>query len=342
MPEALNAVMDYLFEGYQEKLNELYHPFIGATIGGTGALSMAFQMFLEEGDPVLLPDVMWTNYKLIAKKAHSSYETYQMFTEDSKINFSSLREKLIKSMKEHERTLLVINDPCQNPTGYCMEEEEYVTLFHLLDEVGKEGLLTVLFDIAYLPFSLKPCPLFSLLTKKKYHFLPLIAFSASKIFGIYGLRVGALIALTKNELMREEVMRSFDAIARGTYSVPVGTALHAVGEVLSDKKKRKELKEEIDRNAKELKRRSDILLEKIDKNHIPHYPYKAGFFITLKVDHAYQVASKMKEDHIFVVPMNDSSIRLAISGISIEEIQPLLSSLVKAIASIAEEETIIK
>ena len=79
-----------------------------------------------------------------------------------------------------------------------------------------------------------------------------------------------------------------------------------------------------------------------DKNHIPHYPYKAGFFITLKVDHAYQVASKMKEDHIFVVPMNDSSIRPAISGISIEEIQPLLSSLVKAIASIAEEETIIK
>ena len=242
-PEYLSSVMDYLFDGYQEKLNELYHPFIGATIGGTGALSMAFQMFLEEGDPVLLPDVMWTNYKLISKKAHSNYETYQMFTEDSKINFSSLREKLIKSMKEHERTLLVINDPCQNPTGYCMEEEEYVTLFHLLDEVGKEGLLTVLFDIAYLPFSLKPCPLFSLLTKKKYHFLPLIAFSASKIFGIYGLRVGALIALTKNELMREEVMRSFDAIARGTYSVPVGTALHAVGEVLSDKKKRKELKE---------------------------------------------------------------------------------------------------
>lgn len=341
-PKYLSSVMDYLFDGYQEKLNELYHPFIGATIGGTGALSMAFQMFLEEGDPVLLPDVMWTNYKLISKKAHSSYETYQMFTEDSKINFSSLSEKLIKSMKEHERTLLVINDPCQNPTGYCMEEEEYVTLFHLLDEVGKEGLLTVLFDIAYLPFSLKPCPLFSLLTKKKYHFLPLIAFSASKIFGIYGLRVGALIALTKNELMREEVIRSFDAIARGTYSVPVGTALHAVGEVLSDKEKRKELKEEIDRNAEELKRRSDILLEKIDKNHIPHYPYKAGFFITLKVDHAYQVASKMKEDHIFVVPMNDSSIRLAISGISIEEIQPLLSSLVKAIASIAEEETIIK
>ena len=139
-PKYLSSVMDYLFDGYQEKLNELYHPFIGATIGGTGALSMAFQMFLEEGDPVLLPDVMWTNYKLISKKAHSSYETYQMFTEDSKINFSSLREKLIKSIKEHERTLLVINDPCQNPTGYCMEEEEYVTLFHLLDEVGKEGL----------------------------------------------------------------------------------------------------------------------------------------------------------------------------------------------------------
>ena len=97
--EYLSSVMDYLFDGYQEKLNELYHPFIGATIGGTGALSMAFQMFLEEGDPVLLPDVMWTNYKLISKKAHSSYETYQMFTEDSKINFSSLREKLIKSMK---------------------------------------------------------------------------------------------------------------------------------------------------------------------------------------------------------------------------------------------------
>ena len=41
--------------------------------------------------------------------------------------------------------------------------------------------------------------LFKYMTTKETHFLPVFAASCSKIFGMYGLRVGALFGLTKEQ-----------------------------------------------------------------------------------------------------------------------------------------------
>ena len=106
-----------------------------------------------------------------------------------------------------------------------MSEEEYDGLFALLDEEGKDCNLTVLFDIAYIAFFHIPnrkCALIDKLLEKKHSFMPLIAFSCSKVFGLYGLRVGAFIALPSDKDESEEISRAFGAEARGTYSVPNG------------------------------------------------------------------------------------------------------------------------
>ena len=334
-PDYLNSVMHYVFKDKLETIESLYHPFIGATLGGTGAISHTFNLFLEEGDAVLLPDVMWTNYKLIASKAHAVYETYKMFDDKGEIDFSSLRKIIQSAREKYHRSVLVINDPCQNPTGYCMTEEEYDTLFSLLDEEGKKGYLTVLFDIAYFSFfhiEGHKCALMDKLIEKRWDFLPLIAFSCSKIFGCYGLRMGALIALCPNEENKEEISRGFGALTRGTYSVPVGSVQYAVSTVLDDKKKASELDAEILANSLVLKQRSDVLLSELKKARIEHYPYKCGFFITLKVKNAFEVTEELKEKHDYVVPMNENSIRLAISGMTKEEISKLVSDLSCAIS----------
>lgn len=336
-PDYLNSVMHYVFKDKLETIQSLYHPFIGATLGGTGAISHTFNLFLEEGDAVLLPDVMWTNYKLIASKAHAVYETYHMFDEKGELDFSSLRETIASAREKYHRSVLVINDPCQNPTGYCMTEEEYDSLFALLDEEGKKGYLTVLFDIAYYSFfniEGHHCALLDKLVEKRWDFLPLIAFSCSKIFGCYGLRMGALIALCPNEENKEEISRGFGAQTRGTYSVPVGSVQYAVSTVLSDESKSKELEEEISQNSAILKKRSDVLLKGLQMAHIEHYPYKCGFFLTLKVKNAFEVTERLKERHIYVVPMNENSIRLAISGMTKEEVNELVSALSETISEL--------
>ena len=68
-PNYLKGVRSFMFGEKEKEIDAIYKIFGGATLGGTGALSIAFNIFLEEGETVLLPSVMWTNYKLIAKKA---------------------------------------------------------------------------------------------------------------------------------------------------------------------------------------------------------------------------------------------------------------------------------
>jgi aromatic-amino-acid transaminase len=321
------GVMKYVFEDRLEHINSIYSPFIGATLGGTGAISQAFNLFLEEGELVLLPDVMWTNYKLIAKKAHAGYMTYSMFDKNGGLNIPSIKETIAKARETSHHVLLVINDPCQNPTGYCMTKEEYDELFMVLNEEGKKGYLTVLFDIAYISFfhvDGKECALIDKLNEGKCDFLPLICFSCSKLFGLYGLRVGALIALCPNEINRDEVKRAFGAQARGVYSVPNGPAEIAVSKVLNNPTKLEELHAQVKQNSDELAERSAILIKELDEAGIGYYPYMSGFFITLKIKNAFEVAEKMKAKHMYVVPMNEDSIRLAISGLTKGEVATLI------------------
>ena len=326
----LDSVMFYVFSERLDKIRELYQPFIGATLGGTGAISISFNLFLEEGDNVLLPEIMWSNYKLVALKAHVGYETYKVFDDDGNFNLASLREMIQKQMEKQERTLVVINDPCHNPTGYCLSEEEYEKLFAMLDEEGKKGYLSVLFDIAYISFfhiPRKKCNLIDMLARKTWNFLPLIAFSCSKLFSLYGSRVGALIALPNDEENKNEIKRAFGAQARGTYSTPNGTTQHAISVVMKDENKMVELHRQIQENCDMLAKRSEILLKELEENNIPHYTYKSGFFVTLIVDDAKLIAEKLKVKHMYVVPMDEHSLRIAISGLTETEISELIKTL---------------
>jgi aspartate/tyrosine/aromatic aminotransferase len=331
-PDYLNAVMDYVFREKLTRINELYTPFIGATLGGTGAISISFNCFLEEGD-LVLPDVMWTNYMLVAEKAHAGFATYNMFTPEGKLDLTAIKETIAKAREQGHRALLVINDPCQNPTGYCMDEKEYDELFALLNEEGRKGYLTVLFDIAYFSFYRDPghkLALFDKLVESKPDFLPLVCFSCSKLFCLYGLRLGALIVLCPNAENKAEIERAFSAMARGTYSVSVGAAQHAVATLLQDKSVIASLDAEIERNSDVLYSRSVALIKELDKVGIKHYPYKSGFFITLKVPHAFDVYETLKAKHMYVVPMTENSIRLALSGMTEDEIIVLIHAIADA------------
>ena len=326
----LKGVLKYVFKNNLTTIESLYSPFIGSTLGGTGAISHSFNIFLEEGQTVLLPNIMWTNYKLIAEKARLNHDTYQLFDDKGKLNLASIKETIEKTKKVHDRVLLVINDPCQNPTGYCMSEEEYARLFEILDEEAQDTNLTVLFDIAYISFfhiEGKKCALVDELIKKQHNFLPLIGFSTSKLFGLYGLRCGALIALAHDKEQEESISRAFGASARGTYSVPVGPVQSAIAQVLEDEEKMKEIDEEIVHNADVLYHRAKLLVNELDKAQIPYYTYVSGFFLTLKVDDAYGLFEKLKNKHCYVVPMDEKSIRLALSGLNEKEIVELIHTI---------------
>lgn len=329
--EYLDAVERWVFEENHSRIHELYRVFTGASLGGTGAISNAFNVFLDEGESVLLPNIMWNNYKLLAKKAKAKRELYDLFDSNGGFNLSSLREHISSSLERDGRVLAIINDPCENPTGYCLSEEEYDALFTMLNEEGKKGKLVVLFDIAYLSYHAVPgskCKLIDKLAEAKPNFLPLIAFSCSKVFALYGMRLGALLALASNEEEREDISSAYGAQARGTYSCPVGASGYAVSLAMGDPDKKEALLKEIQANKEALRVRGEILLKELDKAKIEHYSYRSGFFLTIKVTgNAEDVYESLKAQHIYIVPLNEHDMRIALSGLNEEECVKLVREL---------------
>ena len=53
-------------------------------------------------------------------------------------------------MKSQKSITLVINDPCHNPTGFCMSDSDYDNLIALLNSFDYPFLL--LMDMAYFDF----------------------------------------------------------------------------------------------------------------------------------------------------------------------------------------------
>ncbi len=329
--EYLEAVEHWVFEENYSRIHELYHVFTGASLGGTGAISNAFNVFLDEGESVLLPNIMWNNYKLLAKKAKAKRELYDLFDDKGGFNVSSLQEHISSSLARDGRVLAVINDPCENPTGYCLSEEEYDALFTMLNEEGKKGKLIVLFDIAYLSYYALPgskCKLIDKLAEARPSFLPLIAFSCSKVFALYGMRLGALLALASNAEEREDISSAYGAQARGTYSCPVGASGYAVSLAMGDPSKKEALLKEIQANKEVLRVRGEILLKELDKAKIEHYPYRSGFFLTIKVArNAEEVYEALRAKHIYIVPLNEHDMRIALSGLNEEECVKLVREL---------------
>ena len=102
--------------------SHLHHEVI-ATPGGTGAVAMTIQECLDVGQTVILPEIAWGSYNLMAQMNNLSVKTYALFEEDH-FNLTSFKETCEQVMKEQDKLVIVINDPCHNPTGYSLSSQD--------------------------------------------------------------------------------------------------------------------------------------------------------------------------------------------------------------------------
>ena len=144
-----------------------------------------------------------------------------MFSRDGGLDVAALDEALERPLSEQRRALLILNDPCQNPTGYSMSDRDWVGVVEVLDRHAGSGPIAVLLDAAYSaygPAEGMDRPL-AALEPVCDRVLLLTAWTASKTFTHYGLRTGALVAVVPDAKERAEVAAALTYACRGTWSV---------------------------------------------------------------------------------------------------------------------------
>ncbi len=318
-PDFKDTVYEWVLNGNSTLPHEVI-----ATPGGTGAVDMTISYCLDPGQTVVLPSIAWGSYNLMAQMSNINVVKYDLFEGDH-FNLASYKKACLKAMETQDKLVVVMNDPCHNPTGYSLTQKEWKEVIAFLNECSKTHAVVLLNDIAYIDFA------YTQAAAKEYmanfdgiskNVAVVIAFSLSKSMTSYGLRCGAAIILGKTNEVVQELKIVFEKNARATWSNINNGAMATFVDVMKNHKE--EYNAEREKYVALLKERSDIFTSEADVVGLKYYPYKEGFFVTLALDNETRDTfhEALMKENIYTVKVN-TGIRVAVCSLSIEKTKGL-------------------
>lgn len=201
------------------------------TLGGSGALKVGAD-FLKRYFPdsgVWVSDPTWENHVAIFEGAGFTVGTYPWF--DSETNGVRVDALLEKLNTLPEKSIVLLHPCCHNPTGADLTNSQW----DAVTEVLKARNLIPFLDIAYQGFGGgMEEDAYAIRAIARAGLPTLVSNSFSKIFSLYGERIGGLSVVCEDADAAERVLGQLKATVRRIYSSPPTTGAQIVSTVLND------------------------------------------------------------------------------------------------------------
>ncbi|MEG0584482.1 MAG: aminotransferase class I/II-fold pyridoxal phosphate-dependent enzyme [Cetobacterium sp.] len=291
--EAVKRVV--LGENYSNVFNENYLDVV-ATPGGTGAISNTMKNYLNRGEKVLLPNLMWDSYKLIAEEVGGSHQTYNLFNEKGEFDIEDFKNQVFNLISVQESLVVIIKEASEKKHVILINDIAYID-FDERDEKEKDEYRFLFKD---LPKNL----------------LTIFIFSMSKSFTSYGLRVGAQLALSSDENVIKDFEKASKFSCRTLWSNVSRGGMKMFSEIVLNKDHYEDLQKERNEYITLIRERAGIFLKEANDVKLETYNYKSGFFITIPIkENIKEVVKNLEANHIYTVVL-DSSVRVALCSIN--------------------------
>ena len=126
-----------------------------STPGGTGVLHHVVHNYSEVGDEVLISDWHWGAYDSLIDDNNRKVRTFSLLTEDGHFHAADLKEKVEDILSRQDNIVIILNGIANNPTGYCLSDEEWQAAIDVLKEAVKDETKKAILvpDVAYLDYS---------------------------------------------------------------------------------------------------------------------------------------------------------------------------------------------
>ena len=201
------------------------------TLGGSGALKVGadfLKKYFPESD-VWVSQPTWENHIAIFNGAGIESYFYPYFdAETNGVNVAAMLEKLNTLPA---KSIVLLHPCCHNPTGADLTPAEWDQVIAVLK---KQDLIPFL-DIAYQGFGqglAEDAYAIRALDQAGMNFI--VSNSFSKIFSLYGERIGGLTFVCDDQATAQKVLGQLKATVRRIYSSPPTTGALLVNNVLSD------------------------------------------------------------------------------------------------------------
>ncbi|WP_065757863.1 aromatic amino acid transaminase [Pseudomonas defluvii] len=201
------------------------------TVGGSGALKVGAD-FLKRYFPesqVWVSDPTWDNHRAIFEGAGFKVNTYPYFDQQSRgLNFDGMLATL---QTLPANSIVLLHPCCHNPTGVDLSQAQWQQVI----EVVKARSLIPFLDIAYQGFGEGLVDDAYAIREVARAGVPcLVSNSFSKIFSLYGERVGGLSIVCDDVASAQSVLGQLKATVRRNYSSPPNFGAQLVAAVLGD------------------------------------------------------------------------------------------------------------
>jgi len=315
-----NNVISWVLGQYEESIRK--HMFINAcaTPGGSGAIASTFSIFSKPGDSIFVSDIRW-QYERFADRAKLNVFEHQLFDGDH-FNLKSFRERLVELCKIQHEVIVIVNDPCHNPTGFTLSEQEFKDIIYILNEMRNNSII-FLYDLAYLEYSHESDNRIKIshLPMLQSHVLTIIGFSGSKTFGAYGMRLGAAIMISRNEEKVKAAYPKYVNEARGSWSATPTASIELFNKFQIAENKKNFLKD-LEKINTLVQKRSQSFVSQAKAIGLKTHPFRSGFYTVVLTKDPEKDYLKLAEHRIFAVPMN-GGVRFALCSLSLKDIEGL-------------------
>ena len=258
------------------------------TPGLTAGISQLADMFVDEGDVVLLPDLFWGNYTLIfAQRRKGEMVTFSFFSEAGGFNLDAFRQA-VERLADREKLFVLLNFP-NNPTGYTPTRKEAEGIVEILVARGRSGKATLaVCDDAYFGLNYDPdsCEesLFALLSKADENLLAVKVDGATKEEFAWGLRVGFLTfgGLGLSSAQRDALATKLTGSLRATISNSSNLGQHLVLRLLGDpnhEAQKREARTVLEQRYRKVK---EVLARMPGDTGLTPLPFNSGYFMAFR------------------------------------------------------------
>ncbi|EHQ87852.1 aminotransferase class I/II-fold pyridoxal phosphate-dependent enzyme [Desulfosporosinus youngiae] len=295
----------------------------------THGLSIVSDLFIDENDPLVLPDKLWGNYNFIfGVRRGAKNVTFPFYTEEGSFNTRGMKEALL-SKKDHGKAVLLLNFP-NNPTGYTPTEQEAAEIVEALREVAEQGMnLAVVSDDAYFGLfyenSIKES-MFGRIANIHPRILAIKVDGATKEEYMWGFRVGFITYGSDSPAVLDALQQKTMGILRGTIS----SASHPSQTFVLNALKSTAFQIQKQEKFEVLKARACKVKQILDhgeyKDAWDYYPFNSGYFMCLRLK---EVDAETLRLHLLehygvgVIALGESDIRVAFSCVEERGIKDL-------------------
>lgn len=347
LPAFLDLSKSLAFGDARDELENLgFHFSSTASPGGSGALYLSANNFLDKGQSILLRDRHWGPYKGFLQNNSLEYETWPLLPpngSDSHPFFAreEFEFKLAELCSKQDKVMVWLNDPAHNPTGLSMSPEgRSVCLESFVDsalsnpDVGH----TLLIDSAYSLYADETHAWGDTIVESlenglmwPENLLFCVAISLSKSHTIYGLRTGALVSMHPEKEVTDRMETVLCVTARQTWSATPRVSQYCVSEMHSSEEGGEAWSKERDRLKTLLDNRRNTLIAECEKLGVPLNPTMDGFFAWIEAEDPVAVAEKCAENGVFLVPLT-GGVRIGLCALPTESVPKVAEALSKAMS----------